>query len=259
MGLFDFLKPKGPPPTVAPAAPTAKQPYLGDLAKTAEIYQLVDTPPADRDEAWNAAFLANLSAASFRCGDPQVIQGPDGFPYVHLLLPEPGVGFQCYVIERMKDDFLLKRGLGVVIKADDSAPDWVLSYGDILNLHLNNEFYTTAETPFSKEVSDENIKTEEKVLVGQPAETLLPQVTRNVLREFLESNGVSSPKVSLMMRHQQNETEVSQDLAFNIIPQNFGSEEDFRTVMERLPWFLPRHYSIVGLREMALEDGFMPL
>ena len=255
MGLFDFLKPQKP----TAAAPAAKQPYLGDLAKTGEIYQLVGTPPADRDEAWNAAFLANLAAASFRCGDPQVVQGPDGFPYVHLLLPEPGVSFSCYVIERMKDDFLLEQGLGVVIKADDAAPDWVLSYGDILNLHLNQEFYTTAETPFSKKLHDETITAEEKALVGQPAETILPLVTRNVLREFLQSHGIAVPKVLLLMRHQQNETEVSQDLVFNITPKSFADEGTGRAVMQRLTWFLPRHYSIVGMEEASSATGFLPL
>ena len=129
--------------------------------------------------------------------------------------------------------------------------------GDIL--HLNNEFYTTAETSFSKGLNDETIETKEKVLVGQPAETLLPEVTRNVLRDFLQSRGVAVPKVLLLMRHRQNGTEVSQDLVFNITPESFGDEEAGRAVMQRLTWFLPRHYSIVGMQETTLENGFMPL
>ena len=96
-------------------------------------------------------------------------------------------------------------------------------------------------------------------MVGQPAETLLPEVTRNVLRDFLRSRGVAVPKVLLLMRHQQNETEVSQDLVFNITPESFGDEEAGRAVMQRLTWFLPRHYSIVRMQETTLEDGFMPL
>ena len=125
--------------------------------------------------------------------------------------------------------------------------------------HLNHEFYTTAETPFSKEVNDETIETKEKVLVGQLAETLLPEVTRNVLRDFLQSQGVAVPKVLLLMRHRQNETEVSQDLVFNITPESFGDEEAGRAVMQRLNWFLPWHYSIVRMQETTLEYGLMPL
>ena len=257
MGLFDFLK---PPVTPAPAAPApVPEPYLGDLAKTNELFHLMAVPKPDRDEAWDAAFLANLAEASFRCGNPQIIQGPDGFPYFQLFLPEPGVGFQCYVIDRMKDDFLLERGLGVVINPTPAGPDWALSYGDIVNFALTREFYTTGETPFSRAVSDEVIETEEQVMVGQPNETLLPQATRDVLREYLQTNGVAMPKVALMMRRRRTGTGVSQDLVFNITPDDFGSEALYRSVMQQLGWFLPRHYSFVGMQEAALADSFLPL
>lgn len=259
MGLFDFLKPKETPASVAPAPTKGTEPYLGDLAKTGALYELVAVAPPDRDEDWSAAFLANLSAASFRCGNPQIIQGPDGFPYFQLFLPEPGVGFQCYVIDRMKDDFLLERGLGVVINPTNAGPDWVLSYGDILNFHLNKEFYTTGETPFSKEITDEVIETNEDVMIGQPSEVLLPTVARSVLRAFLQSKGVGTPKIMLMMRHLSDGTGISQDLAFNITPDKFTSEELYRSVMQHIGWFLPRHYSFVGMTEESVQDGFMPL
>jgi hypothetical protein len=257
MGLFDFLKPQTDP---APAAPApATEPYLGDLAKTNELYHLVAVPKPDRDEAWDAAFLANLAGASFRCGTPQIIQGPDGFPYFQLFLPEPGVRFQCYVIDRMKDDFLLERGLGVVVNPTPAGPDWVLSYGDIVNFALSHEFYTTTETPFSKAVGDEVIATEEQVMVGQPSETLLPQAVRAVLRDFLQANGLATPKVALLMRRQGASAGVSQDLVFNITPADFGDEAHYRSVMQQLGWFLPRHYSCVGMQEAALSGGFLPL
>lgn len=254
MGLFDFLKPKETP------APTkSTEPYLGDLAKTKELYQLAAVPKQDRAEAWDAAFLANVAAASFRCGSPQIIQGPDGLPYFQLFLPEPGVGFQCYVIDRMKDDFLLEKGLGVVINPTQAGPDWVFSYGDIVNLALNQEFYTTGETPFSKQLSDEVIAGEEQVMVGQPSETLLPPATRNVLREYLQNNGVAAPKIVLLMRPLSNGDGISQDLVFNITPDDFASEALYRSVMQQIGWFLPRHYSFVGMREEALPDSFLPL
>src|SRR6218665_3217739 len=108
-----------------------EQPYLGDLAKTEAIFKLVQTPPAERNDRWNDLFLENLAGASFRCGDPQVITGPDGYPYFQLFLPEPGVEFQCYVIEQIAGAFLLEHGLGVVINPSGTGADWVLTYGDI--------------------------------------------------------------------------------------------------------------------------------
>ena len=131
-----------------------------------------------------------------------------------------------------------------MINPTATGPDWVLSYGDVLNLHVNQVFYTTEETPFFKEQRDQVIKGAEEVLVAQPAEHLLPQVTRAVLGEFLRINGVALPKVLLLMRLGGSDGVVSQDLAFNITPLDFETEEWYREVMQRLAWFLPRHYSL---------------
>jgi hypothetical protein len=261
MGLFDFLKKKEQVATrqTEQLVQNTTEPYLGDLNKTDIIFKLVQTPPTERDETWRQTFLNNIGQASFRCGDPQVITGPDGFPYFQLFLPEPHKEFQCFVIDRMKDDFLLSSGFGIVINPTPNSADWVLSYGDILNLHLNKTFYTTAKTPFSKETSNEIIAENEKVMIGQPSETILPKKTRQLLSEFLKTNGVKSPKILLMMRHRANNNEVSQDIVFNLTPSNFKDESTYRSIMQTISWYLPRHYSFLGLDEKSLGNGFMPL
>ena len=80
-----------------------------------------------------------------------------------------------------------------------------------------------------------------------------------MLSEFLKNNGVPSPKVLLMMRRHRTGTGISQDLAFNITPENFETEATYRSVMQQLAWFLPRHYSFLGLAEETLENSFLPL
>ena len=45
----------------------------------------------------------------------------------------------------MKDDFLLDKSLGVAINPGENSVDWVFSYGDIVNLYLNNEFFTKTD------------------------------------------------------------------------------------------------------------------
>jgi hypothetical protein len=94
--------------------------------------------------------------------------------------------------------------------------------------------------------------------VGQPSETLLPPATRHVLRQFLQDNGIAAPKVFLLMRHLPGGG-VSQDLVFNITPEAFASEAHYRSVMGHLGWFLPRHYSFVGMEEATVGDSFRPL
>src|SRR5690606_41560205 len=53
--------------------------YLGNLEHTAVIDALLRVPRAERGEEWIVNFLSHVATASFRCGDPQIIQGPDGF------------------------------------------------------------------------------------------------------------------------------------------------------------------------------------
>lgn len=256
MGLFDFLKKKeAPKQTEQPKAITS-EPYLGDLDKTNIIFNLVQTPVAERDSIWQNQFLENLPLASFRCGDPQVITGPDGFPYFQLLLPEENKSFQCYVIDNMKDDFLLDSGFGVVINPTATSADWVLSYGDILNYHLNKTFYSENKTTGA--TGKITITQKEEVLIGQPSETLFPAVTRKLIRELLQNLGIQNPKVLLMMRKQGSQ-EVSQDIVFNLIPEDFENEEMYEGVMQTISWYFPKHYSFIGTKEDTFSNGFEDL
>jgi hypothetical protein len=268
MGLFDVFKKKSNVENVTASPESdqhseatttkAKTAYFGDLEKTRAISQLVQTEYEERDVTWQQDFLSVVAQASFKCGDPQVISGPDGFPYVQLFVPEANQQFQCYVIENMKDDFLLNLGYGVVINPVGGQPDWVFTYGDIVNLHVNKVFYTHEATAFSKNVQDEVIQDKEEVFVGQPSEYILPLATRQVLNQFLQAQGVSKPKIALMQRKNKNGDDISQDLVFNITPENFGNEEEYRVVMQHLGWFLPRHYSFAGMSERSLSE-FMVL
>jgi hypothetical protein len=230
--------------------------YLGDLAKTRVIWDLCLVPAEERDELWKARFLGSVTEASFRCGDPQVIEGPDGFPYFQLLLPEPETHFQCYVLGRMKDDFLLEQGLGVVINPDRGMPDWVFSYGDIVNYHLTGEFYSPVEEDADLP-GQEVLENDEEALVEQPSAEYLPARARGAIREHLIRLGVREPKVALMSRTRGNA--VVQELVFNLAPDMFPSEEHYRGVMMSLAWYLPRHYTYVSLRGSSLVDELQDL
>jgi hypothetical protein len=242
MGLFDFLlaKPKQEPEHSANAVP-----YLGDLNKTNRLYTLVQVPQAKRDSAWEKSFLENVSAASFRSGNPQVQLGPDGLPYFQLFLPESNVGFQCYVIDTMKDDFLLAAGYGVTINPTKTGADWVFSYGDILNLYLNKEFYTDTETSFLKAENGVKIQANEEIMVAQPAENLLPKQSQQIILNFLKESGIQTPKISLLMRHKKKGKGMVQDLVFNIDAQNFKDEQCYQRVVQKLAWYLPKHYTFI--------------
>jgi hypothetical protein len=138
---------------------------------------------------------------------------------------------------------VLPKGFGIAINTQNENPDWVFTYGDLVNYFLNGEFYTD-DSVFSKKNEQTIIGKDEEILVGQPAETILPQAVRTQLREFLDYYGVKNTKVMLLARNYKDEENASQDLAFNIVANQFRTEKEFTNIMEAIGWFLPRHYSI---------------
>ncbi len=239
-----------------------KQPYMGDLNNTQIVGELFQIPQDKRDEGWVKKFLASVATASFKSGDPQVIKGPDGFPYFALYLPEPHKEFQCFVIQHMKDDFLLERGLGVVVQPEGPSAQWVFSYGDILNYHLCGEFYSDppqAEEP--PENSPQNTEAQ-KVLVGQPAENYLPKVSRAVLHSYLASFNIQDPKILIMMRPAAAPAPEAmiQELVFRLSPEMFQSQQQYENILRSLAWFLPRHYRYVSMGSgSTFETSFAAL
>jgi len=269
MGLFDIFKKTDGTNEAVPQQAVNKEivneqviPVFSDeqrlsLEKTQSIANLLAVPKSERNDQWLDQFLLDLPKASFRGGTPQVIAGPDGFPYFQLFLPAPGEEFQSFAIEVMIPEFLLERGFGVLINPGEIEPDWVLSYGDVLNYSLNGSFFTY-ESAFSSHNDVEDVVGEgEEIMVGQPAETILPVHTRTLLKDFFVLNGIQEPKVLMMVRKKGED--VYQDLAFNITPDQFETEEQYKNMMQTVTWYLPRHYSLIGLHHSDVGDGFMPL
>ncbi len=227
---------------------------FGDLEKTITINKLMETPLEERDAQWIADFLQHIDEANLKVGEPEVIMSQDGFPYFNLKTIQEDENFHAFVIKG-KLPTIMSNGFGVAINAHKPQPDWIFTFGDLLNLQLNGEFYTD-EHLFSRNNSNFAIGKDEEILVGQPSEAILPAYVRQQLREFLQYSGVKMPKIMLIARNYKDESTVSQDLVFNLTPKNFANEKDYQQAMNSLSWFLPRHYSIVGMDETAVNSGF---
>ena len=230
---------------------------LGDLEKTLIINNLIAIPFQERNEDWVAQFLDSIAEANLQVAEPEVIMSNDGYPYFNLRTIETGSNFQAYV---MKDRLstILNNGFGVAINAHHEQPDWMFSYGDILNYALNNEFYTDDHL-FSRNNQDFVIGKDEEILVGQPSEAILPEYAKIQLRGYLAYNGIRNPMIMLIARNYKDESKVSQDLVFNITPKNFVTEKEYKDAMNAISWFLPQHYSIVGLDAEDIDSGFEAL
>ena len=258
MGLFDFLtkKPAPAPPIkiLPPDRPEA------DISKTYIVVQLFNTPREERDDKWRQQFYENVATASFAWDTPQVLTGPDGFPYFILLTPEENKPFESFCIKNMTEDFLLDRGWGIVFNpAEGGATDWVFTHGDLVNLHLNNHFFSPLDNAASEDIKflkNVSVTTKkEQVMVAQPSDHYLPRPTRHALKTFLQSKGIKKPK--LMMLSCMNGKKITRKLAFNIDPKNYPVVSKLDHLMQQVGWFLPNDYIIIPLpANSELASGF---
>lgn len=227
---------------------------LGNLEKTINLQHLLEIPLGSRDPKWVADFLDNIDECNLQLAEPEVAVANDSFAYMNARTVDPETNFKAFVI-RNELDRILSNGFGLVINAHKDQPDWIFSHGDLLNLKLRNEFYTD-DSAFSEHGKDFVLPKDEKVLVGQPSEEILPAQTRTHMREFLAYSGLNNGKVMLIARNYEDDNTMTQDLIFNITPKMFATQDAYVQVMNTLSWFLPRHYSIAGVDELSVESGF---
>lgn len=232
-----------------------KELYYGDLQKTQILTDLFAIAYEHRDDAWKQKVIEHLAEASFRCGDPQLLTGPGGFPYFQLLLPESGQAFECYVLSHMVDDFLFERGWGVVINLKGNQPDWLLTYGEVVNYKLRKEFYTVPEVSALPPTGV--IEQDEQVLVGQPSNTLLPPQAKNALRQYLEFHGHHGVKIALLTR--MTSQGPVQQLIFNLAPDQVADEATYQAFLQSLGWFMPQHYVFGSMDADVIKSHLEPL
>ncbi|GAB3974259.1 hypothetical protein GCM10028806_29740 [Spirosoma terrae] len=154
----------------------------------------------------------------------------------------------------MVSDYLISDGLGIAINADKEEPDWVFSYGDVVDFYLNSKFYSNNITnPFTGIVTDRMVNSN-RVRIGNPSETYLPQDARNVIRNFLKSWGLDT-KICLMLWIDKDN---KLTLTFNILPKMFKKtdSESVNSFLHFLSWYFPRHYKLVCMEENEL---FQPI
>lgn len=228
---------------------------LYDINKTKIIVELLGVPANQRTEDWQQRFDESILQASFTCGNPQVVEGPDGFPYFMLQYPESKKPFNPYSLVSIKDH-VLKNGFGVALSPDGRQVIWSIPHGALVNLHLNGELFTQAD--HTNLPVREVLKEKTEVFYGQPSEEHLPAATREVLKDFLQTQGIDEPRVALMMRERPEGTTL--ELVFNIHAEEFESEEHFEALMKMVQWFLPGHYSITVLpKTPEFSEHLQPL
>ncbi|HLR01027.1 MAG TPA: hypothetical protein VK102_11710 [Sphingobacterium sp.] len=227
---------------------------INSTEATRKINDLLSLNVNSRNDDWAREFLHYSPYGYFSIAEgTEVSLHSDGFPYLQLMKYLPDNTSEVICINQ-ELDHLLAQGIGVCIKSENQI-DWSFSYGDLINLYLHKSFFTV-DNIFSKDSQSVQIQTDEKILIGQPSENILPPVLRRQLREYFIYTGIKNPKVMLIAQDYEDEKKVSQNLVFNIFPGQFHKESEFQEVMAAIAWYLPRYYSFLAVDEKTIKNGF---
>jgi hypothetical protein len=229
-----------------------------DLEQTQRLAELIAISPEERDENWAGRFLAAAPNASLASFDPQIVSGPDGFPYFQLALPDAGA-FTPFSIAHILNDSL-QNGVGVVIHTNarrDENPAWVFTLGDLVSYSLFQDFsgdpkVYSAEDPPPAENADRSL------LRAAPSETYLPTGARQAMGRFMRGPfQVPEPKIGLV----SGETlRPCTSLMVNLRASDYGGDtEKLGSAMNYLTWFIPKTYSMMPLPDDWSDEGMVAL
>ena len=231
-----------------------------DLAKTQLLAELLAVVPEKRDEQWLQRFYAAVPDASLLAGNPQVEQGPDGFPYFQLAMPDAGT-FTPFCVTHVLDN-CLQHGMGIAL-FDNSRrkgePAWVFTYGSLLSFKLYSAFDGDPNEPRSSGPASEPPSDESrKILTGAPAESYLPAYARKAMGDFFRrALQHPDPRVALVVDPQLNPM---RNLMVNLTIEDYGGDEKkMRGALYYLSWFLPSSYGLVAMPTGWKANGFIPL
>ena len=215
------------------------------------IQHLLDVPVGQRDEAWEFDFLLALPQATVRIVDDTPVTGPDGWPYLLLSTEKVESDDRADTLVNVIR-WLSTRGLGLVINPEKSMPDFVMNYGMVWNFRERGEFLTAPPAAEIRSGALE-IRDGQQLYAGAPSAGYLPQDVRSLLREFLNRQKVTEPKVLMI-----STDEKIWDLAFSIESLGAPPTNEHAGIAEALSWFLPTHYSVALISEKTVP-GFVAL
>lgn len=196
-----------------------------------DLHTLTNAPEEQRNEKWEEDFLSAFVPAYVKLVHPDPKPGPDSWPYMMVETSPEG---EDSVKEILK--WLSERGIGMVVNANKSLPDYVFTYGMVWNYRENGHFLEILE----EKVSDKfELDLNSKYYYGTPTEKFLPGYVRKILKEFFLHQGVYAPKILLLSQDGKNF-----DLCFSMESLKNPPPKEHEGILEAISWFLPSHYTL---------------
>lgn len=211
------------------------------MARTLDLNNLCRQPDNARDNDWERAFFEALTDSKVQVpqSEPQV--GPDGWPYLYVETNPQATEPTVRIL-----DWLSTRGIGLVVNGNKEIPDYIFPYGMIWNWKERGEFVSTSQKISTGRVT---FKAGEEIIAGGPTPEYLPAYVRQILSQFLKSQGVKDPKILVLSKDKKHF-----DLCFSLESLGSPPDHEHRGIAEALAWFLPQHYSLMLISENGLPE-----
>jgi hypothetical protein len=271
MSLLSKLFGKGKTSDPAEAAPSPPEPVSidpvtasgapPDPAMTSRLRTLIETPPAQRDDAWQRTFFSTLWTAAIEIPSPEAFTGPDGFRYLRLDLPATE-SFVAHNFAGLAQP-CLEAGSGAVLFAHPEAaePAYVIPMGVIESLVRYRDWrgdpVDLEEAEGASPDTEITIAAGTKVLTGTPSVDYLSREAARALDRHLKTEWkLTHPRVLVMTSAAM---QPSRSLVFNARRSAFKSDEEAQHFFERISWFIPPSRTVTLMPEDWSEATMTPL
>ncbi len=222
--------------------------------------KLLQVEQSIRDEKWENDFFLNLPEQKFLLVDDQPKEGPDGWPYMFANIyfdqninkstnQNANQNVKENTIKNTETEsflnlsnWLVNKGIGLVINPEKAYPDYVFTYGMLWFYKYNGIFLQKVKSD-SNDVSD-LLDLSAQHWGGDPSESFLPEGVRKIIKHFFMDQGVLDVKVGML-----SSDKINYDLCFSIESLGSPPKTEWHGILEAVSWFLPAHYSLRLLSE----------
>jgi hypothetical protein len=227
-----------------------------NVAHTAQLAALFKVPFEKRSPEWFKNLMQFSMNATMGAGEPQVIRGPDGFPYFRLFIPETGKAVTPFCLGHILDH-CCAQGLGVVMFDSETAkdPSYIFTYGLLGCIKAFNRW--VFEESVGQGLQSETLEEKRRLLTGIPSDDYFPKFMWPFIGSFMQGViGVKEPKVGPIL-DPANTPERS--LVVNITRAMVQSDQQLQSIGHALQWFMPPGQVLMFLPEGMDEDWMAPL
>lgn len=223
-----------------------------------EFAGLLEVSESQRSLDWEKDFLDQFATQKVIMESEETRLGPDHWPYLFVRSGQEATEPVWRIL-----DWLSHRGVGLVVNAQKTVPDYVFTYGMIWNFKETGFFHSdplgqdvdpdSLDLPDSKEAPKKASEKEcivvfqpgQQIISGPPNVKYIPLYVREVLQQFFVDQGIKKGPRWLMVSGDGKHY----DLCFSVESLGNPPQKEHLGIAESLSWFFPSHFSIVLVSE----------